>query len=110
MTPPTPTRRAFRRWSRETTARQPGAPAAGAAAATVAAATAAAARATAGAAAAQITAAAPAEAEGAAAESSGRAWGRTHASTLDRSARRRAARGAIEYRIIIVVSIANILK
>ena len=72
-------------------ARQPGAPAAGAAAATAAAATAAAARATAGAAAAQITAAAPAEAEGAAAESSGRAWGRTHASTLDRSARRRAA-------------------
>ena len=47
MTPPTPTRRAFRRWSRETTARQPGAPAAGAAAATAAAATATAARATA---------------------------------------------------------------
>ena len=54
MTPPTPTRRAFRRWSRKTTARQPGAPAAGAAAATAAAATAAAATATAGAAAAPL--------------------------------------------------------
>ena len=58
-------------------------PGRGRAAATAAAARAAAARVTAGAAAAQITAAAPAEAEGAAAESSGGAWGRTHASTLD---------------------------
>lgn len=49
MTPPTPTRRTFRRWSRETAARQPGAPAAGAAVATAAAA-----RATTGAAAAPL--------------------------------------------------------
>ena len=51
---PTPTRRAFRCWSRQTTAWQPGAPAAVAATATAAAARAAAAVATAGAAAAQV--------------------------------------------------------